>query len=346
MTGFFSDEVPVERVRACRVELEKTANLTLYSTPIAMDDLDEVRDALGYQKINLYGGSYGTTAALSYLRQHPERVRAVAVFGVAPPDFKLPLSFAKSVQNAMDRLIEDCAADAKCRAAYPNLRAEFDGVLAQLAKGPVKVTATNIVTRKQQEITLSRNAFADVVRMMLYFPSAISVLPFLVHQAAIGNFAPLVSAAYQVILQIDGQIARGMQLSVICAEDIPFITEEEIKRESAGTFYGDSRVRFFKRACEEWPKGTVSPTYVTPVKATAPVLMISGEVDPVTPPWIAKAAVANLPNGRQIIIPHASHYTYECAENLIAEFIERGSAKDLNTSCISEVKRLPFSTGK
>ncbi|MBO0800950.1 MAG: alpha/beta fold hydrolase, partial [Blastocatellia bacterium] len=102
MAAYLSEVLPIERLRACVADLQKNADLTLYSTPAAMDDMDEVRAALGVEKINLYGGSYGTTAALSYLRQYPQRVRTVTILGVAPPDMKLPLPVIRGVQKAVD----------------------------------------------------------------------------------------------------------------------------------------------------------------------------------------------------------------------------------------------------
>lgn len=345
MRGFFTDYYSEDALRACRTELEKVADLTLYTTEIAMDDLDELRAALGYDRINLYGGSYGTTAALSYMRQHPKNVRAVALFGVAPPDFKIPLPFAKGVQQAMNRLIEDCAADTTCNTAFPKLRAEFEAVLAQLDKAPVNVTAINVVTKQPQQFALTRAAFVDVVRTLLYFPPTLSLLPRLIHNASLGNFGPLITIAFQVINQLEGQIARGMQMSVICAEDVPFIREEEIARATAGTFYGETRVRAYMRACALWPKSAVSQSFATPVKSDAPVLLVSGEVDPVTPPWIAEEAARHLPNGRQFRIRNGSHYSYDCAENLVAEFIERGTAQGLDASCLEQIRRLPFNAG-
>lgn len=346
MRGYFTDYYSEEALRACRARLEMSADLTLYSTTIAMDDLDEVRAALGYERINLYGGSYGTTAALSYLRQYPKRVRALALFGVAPPDFKIPLPFAKGVQHAMERLMEDCAADNICQRAFPNLRAEFTAVLAKLDKGPVDVTAMNVLTKQPQQLKLSRPAFVDIIRMLLYFPPTISALPLMIHKAAAGDFGPIVSVAFQVINQLERQIARGMQLSVICAEDVPFISEQEMARASAGTFYGDTRVRAYIKACANWPKSTVSQSYATPVKSDAPVLLVSGEVDPVTPPWVAASAARHLPNSRHLLIRNGSHYSYECAENLVAEFIERGTAQGLDASCLEQIRRLPFNPGK
>ncbi len=136
MAAFFGELFAPERLRACRADLEKVADLKLYSTPIAMADLDEVRAALGYDKINLYGGSYGSTAALAYLRQYPQRVRTATVAGVAPPDMKLPLPFGKGVQNALEHVFADCAADEKCRAAFPRPMADLETAGKLLEKAP------------------------------------------------------------------------------------------------------------------------------------------------------------------------------------------------------------------
>src|SRR5215468_8704741 len=184
MAAFFGELFASERLRACRAELEKVADLKLYSTPIAMADLDEVRAALGYDKINLYGGSYGTTAALAYLRQYPQQVRTVTLSGVAPPSLKLPLSFGKGVDHALDRLFSDCAADAKCRAAFPNLKADFEAVTKKVEAGPLTFTAVNGFTRSSQQVTMTASAFREYVRVMLYAPEYSRWLPVMLHAAA------------------------------------------------------------------------------------------------------------------------------------------------------------------
>ena len=280
MRGHFADPLPVEWVKACRVELEKIADLTLYTTSIAMDDLDEVRAALGYDRINVYGGSYGSTAALVYLRQHPTRVRSVAMFGVAPPAAKIPLSFSKGVQDSMNRLYADCAADRICNATYPNVKEEFTKVLAQFDKGPVEVEAPNVFTGRTQKVVVTRDAFVDAIRQLLYVPTAAAALPGLIHLGAQGNLGPLIGTAFQVVEQISSRIARGMQFSVICSEDTPFITDEEIRTTSANSFYGDARVRPTIKACAEWPRAKVAASFLDPVKSDKPVLIVSGALDP------------------------------------------------------------------
>jgi pimeloyl-ACP methyl ester carboxylesterase len=130
------DQTGLERLRKCMQEYD--ADLTMYTTQIAMDDLDEVRTHLGYDKINLYGGSYGTRAALVYLRQHEANVRSMVIDGVAPPDMRLPLFFARDAQRALDLLIADCEKDEPCRARYPQLGQRVRALLQRLETEPVK----------------------------------------------------------------------------------------------------------------------------------------------------------------------------------------------------------------
>jgi pimeloyl-ACP methyl ester carboxylesterase len=342
MNAYFGETFAEARVRACRAELEKIADLKLYTTPIAMADLDEVREAMGYDKINVNGGSYGSTAALAYLRLYPQHVRAAAVSGVAPVDYRMALPFAKGIEHALDRIFSDCAADAKCGAAFPNLRKEFAEVVARLTKAPATFEATNPFNGQKQQITMSREGFMEHVRTALYLPEVMNYLPFLIHDMAGGDYSRFASVSYQVFRQLDGQIARGMHLSVVCSESTPFITEEEIKRETAGTFYGEARLRAYQRACGLWPRGDVPAGFRDAKKLDVPVLMISGDFDPVTPPFVGASALAQYTQGKQIIVHNGTHSSYECTERLMAEFFDRGTWQGLDTACVDQIQRLPF----
>lgn len=342
MRGYFGEQFPVEKIRACRAELEKVADLKLYTTSIAMDDLDEVRAALGYDRINVYGGSYGSTTSLVYLRQHGDHVRAAAIFGVAPPAAKIPLSFARGVQDAVNRMFADCAADQACKTAYPDLEAEFKKVIARFDNGPVEVDVPNAYTQSTQKVMVTRDAFVDGIRQMLYVPNAAAALPALIHLGANGDLGRLVAVAFQVVSQIDARISRGMQLSVICAEDTPFITEEDVKTTSANSFYGDARVRPTMKACAEWPQAKVAASFLDPVRSDVPVLLVSGELDPVTPPWLAQIVAKTLSRSRLVVVPNATHNSYECIENLVADFIDKGTTEGLDISCTEKIRRPPF----
>jgi pimeloyl-ACP methyl ester carboxylesterase len=345
MAAFFGELFAPERLRACRAELEKVADLKLYSTPIAMADLDDVRAALGYDKINLYGGSYGSTAALAYLRQYPQRVRTATVAGVAPTDMKLPLPFGKGVQNALEHVFADCAADEKCRAAFPAPMADLETAGKRLEKAPASFETVNPFTRQPQEVTLTREAFGEAVRVLLYLPRFSRWLPQLAHQAAQGKFELFASVAFESMRGPDDQIARGMHFSVVCGEDMQFIAASDAERELAGTFYGDYRLKAYRRACDIWPRSDTPASFATAVKSEAPVLLISGEADPVTPPWLAEAAARFLPNSRQIVIPHTGHFfAFPCVDGLIVSFVSKGTAKELDASCLAQIRRPAFVT--
>jgi len=345
MGRYFTEGVNIDNLRDCRAQLEKSANLTLYTSAIAMDDLDETRSALGYEKINLHGGSYGTYAGFVYMRQHPEHVRSAILEGVTPVDAKIILPFAKGVEHSLERMFSDCASDADCSTAFPGLRTEFKDLVAKLEKQPAVFESTNLLTGKRESVTLSRNVFAEQVRMMLYIPIYWRWLPILIHEAKSNNFSPFASIAHANIAGLTGQLAGGMSLSVMCAEDVPFITEEEIKSNTTGTFYGDYRARTSSKACEQWPRAKVAASFTEPVKSDIPILMITGDLDPVAPPWLAAGAARFLPNSRHVSIPNTGHYfRFECTDNLVVEFLSKGSAKGLDDSCVREIERPPFIT--
>lgn len=345
LRGYFEEVFPVAQVRECRERLEKVADLRQYTTSVAVEDFDEVRRALGYEKINLYGGSYGTTVALAYLRQYRPHVRAAVLAGVAPPNHKLPIPFARGAQHAMERLIDDCGTDAACRAAFPGLREEFRAVLERLEKSPASVELINPFTKQPQRVRLARGPFTERLRLMLYNQNAASMVPLLIHRAYQGDFKPFLLAALPQARSLYQTISLGMYFTVTCSESVPFITEEEVRRETAGTFVGDYRVRVHQRACREWVRADVPGQFVSPVASDAPALLLSGEADAASPHWLGADAARHLPNGLQVTIPHGAHgYFSACIIDLVAEFISRGSARGLDTSCVKGLGRPPFMT--
>jgi len=232
--------------------------------------------------------------------------------------------------------------DAACHAAYPDLANEFKTVLAQFDKGPVEVSALNAFTGREQKVSVSRDAFVDSIRQILFEPPIAAALPLFIHVGAKGNLGPLVTNAFPVTAGINSLIARGMSFSVICGEDVPFITPEEIKSTSANSFYGDARVRPTMRACTEWPKAKVDPSFLDAVKSDKPALVIAGQLDPVTPPWLAEQVARTLSHSRLVVAPNATHNSYDCLENLVADFIDKGTTEGLDVSCVNQIKRPPF----
>jgi pimeloyl-ACP methyl ester carboxylesterase len=340
---YFVEMFPLDRVRACRAALEGQSDLRLYTTPIAMADLDEVRAALGYEKINLYGVSYGTLAALQYLRQYPEHVRTLALAGVATPAAKLPLHFAKGAQASMDRLVHDCTGDEICRVAFPDLELDFAKVIAMLANGHVIFTTGQPKNPETQNVILSRGVFTEHLKNMLYNLTSASLVPLLIHRAARGDWATFSKIVTGTSPNASHASAFGMYLTVTCSESVRFIQEDEIARETKGTFMGDDRIRAHQRACREWPRGDIGADYFAPVRSTVPVLMLSGELDGATPAQLGADAAKSLSNSRQILLRNTAHeYNSDCVEGIVAQFIARGSTGGLDTDCVNELRRPPF----
>ncbi|HKH45020.1 MAG TPA: alpha/beta hydrolase [Thermoanaerobaculia bacterium] len=344
--GFLDNFLPTDKVRACRDRLKKEVDLSWYTSDAAMDDVEEVRTALGYGKANLMGGSYGTRAALTYLRRHPQSVRTITLLGVVPPDDRYPLGVARSAQNALDGLIAECEGDAACHGAFPQLRQELDAVLRRVTAETVRVELLDPATGEPFELRMGRAAVAQTLRYMTYSPSGAALLPLLVHQAAAGDFAPLAQTArlYGTFMT---STADGFYQSVTCAEDVAFIRDEEVAAAVAGTTLGDFRIRQQKAACEGWPTRDLGKEIQTPVVSDVPALLVSGERDPVTPPANGEKVVRTLKNGRHLIVADAGHSTEgmqgnDCLFGVMAAFIEAGTVQGLDTSCVTRMRRPDF----
>ena len=318
------------------------ADPSLYTTPIAMDDLDEVRAALGYEKINLWGGSYGTRAALVYVRQHGDRVRTMTIDGVAPFGLKLPLSVAKDGQRALDRVFDDCVADVACNKAFPDLRARFDKMLGELRSKPIDAKVAHPLTGEPTTAKIQAKHFAGIVRALLYVPELAALVPYTIDRATKGDFAPFVAQAWAFGASMD--IAAGMFLSVVCAEDVPFTMPEEIAEATRGSFVGADFMQETLDACKVWPRGKVAPDYRKPVHSDVPTLILSGELDPVTPAAYGEEAKRDLPNSEHRIVSGMGHGTTHpgCVGNLIADFVKVGSARGLDPVCLRAKHRPPF----
>ncbi|HJP90839.1 MAG TPA: alpha/beta fold hydrolase, partial [Pyrinomonadaceae bacterium] len=342
--GYF---FPLEAVRKCRTQLETKADLKLYTTAIAADDMDEVRAALGYEQLNLIGGSYGTRAALTYLKRYPKHVRTATLQGVSPTNHYMPGDFPQQTERALQGVIGECAADAACSKAFPNLKDEAKSVLAQLIKGPIEVEVQKPNSSEHAKVKLSRDLAAEAIRYMLYNPVSASRVPLMLHRAAEGNFVPLAQAAlrYRMILVTTG--SNGMYLSVTCAEDLPWIKPGEGERMAENTFLGDYRLRQQREACELWPRGSIERDYGEPIRSDVPVLILTGEWDPVTPPSNGATVAKTLTNSLNIVVPHGAHGQdglegIDCIDRLMVEFMERGTVKGLDTTCVQSIHRKGF----
>jgi pimeloyl-ACP methyl ester carboxylesterase len=337
---FASDEAAVERLRTCLAGLQ--ADVRHYTTPPAMDDLDDVRQFLGYEQVNLYGGSYGTRAALVYLRRHEAHVRSVVLDGAAPTGMRLPLFAARDAQRALERLLADCENDAACRDAYPGLTGRLTRLLRRLEAAPARVRLVHPRTGAADTVDVTARAVASVVVSALYSPTTASLLPILIDRAERDDFQGLLALAFAG--DTSENMSVGMQLSVLCSEDAPQIAPDDVARETTGRLLGSHLVASQLKACEIWPRGTIEPSYHQPVESSVPALVLSGDVDPVTPPLWGEAVARHLSRGRHLVAAATGHGVAgtPCGARLIADFVNRGSAEGLDAACLNAAKRPPF----
>ena len=335
------DEAAVDLLNDCRAMLEAQADLTQYTTDRFIADLEAVRVALDYDTINLYGASYGSRAALAYMRRHPEVIRSVVLDAVAGPELVLYRDMPRDGQRALDLLLERCAADEACQAAFPNVQVEYDALLARLEQ-PQPIAVAHPLTNESLEFQMTRDRLSQYVFSILYSPELQSLLPLLIHHAhETGDFSPLVVQALSVSSSTG--LYPGLLYAVACSEDAPLIDPAEAEAIRAETSFGSFTDNFLD-ICATWPRADVAADLREPLQSDIPALLLSGGSDPVTPPDYAEQVAATLPNSRQLVIPGFGHgmIAYGCMPRLVAQFIRDGGAEAIETSCLEELQPPPF----
>jgi pimeloyl-ACP methyl ester carboxylesterase len=339
--GYLESVFDTSVVDACRAALSSRADLRAYTTANAMDDLYDALVALGYRRVNLWGGSGGTREVLEFLRRHPQMVRAAIVEGTAPVAFKNPLPHAEAAQEALDSLFAQCSRDTACHGAFPALPQEFARLHDAARQHPLRASASLGPGGRDSTVALTWPTIAEVVREMSYTPASERSIPYVIHQASRGNYAPLIAAGVQSSRRTRDAIRFGFLLSQTCLEDVPRITDAEAARETASTYLGDVRVREQRAACRHWIDAKVPVGDFTPVHSDTPVFLLSGTIDPVTRPRFAAGAARFLPHSVHVIAPGGHVPGGPCVESMERNFLARPTAP-VDTSCVRSMELPPF----
>ncbi|MGL4516008.1 MAG: alpha/beta hydrolase [Shewanella sp.] len=323
----------------CRDQLAGS-DVSQYGSLNAVKDFEAVRAHLGYKKLHLYGISYGTRMAQLYMRLYPEHLATVTLDGIVPMQQGV-LEIGAAIERGFDLLFKDCQQTAACHAQFPELKAEFDQVVAKLTEGPITEQVHDPVTGEKTLLTMTRAKFYGAIRMALYQTNVRALIPHGIHQAAKGNYQPLLGL---YALTTDGAgMAMGMHASVVCGEDIHRITPA--LREQAKTSYvGKTMLESLEASCSVWKVPPVDASFSEPIKSDIPTLLLSGEIDPATPPSWGELAMEKLSNAKHFIAPYATHgVAYQsCANHLVAELVRTGSVKDLDGECLKKDVRRSF----
>jgi len=330
---------------ACLASLSARADVRHYTTTDAVADLEAVRQALGAERINLYGGSYGTRVAQQYAKTHPKQTRTVVLDSVVPNRLVLGNEHAKNLQAALAAQFVRCEADAACAGRLPEPMATLARVQADLARpGRAPVAFRHPTTGERREAVPAPGHLALLLRMYSYSPLTATLLPVLLAQADAGDYAPLLAQATLLEESLGEQIMHGMQLSVSCSEDGDGLAADPA---DAGTVLGTGFIEFMRAQCEAWPRGQRPDDFRAPLTGGLPVLAISGEFDPVTPPRYGEEVIAGLPNGRHLVLKGQGHTPIGvgCMPKLFAQFLETADARGLDARCLERLAPLPPGTG-
>ncbi|MEO5903953.1 MAG: alpha/beta fold hydrolase [Gemmatimonadaceae bacterium] len=338
---YFADLFDRDVVRACRANLAKSADLRQYTTAEAVRDADAVRAAFGYDAIDVFGTSYGTRVALEFARRNPLKTRTVTLKGIFAPDVIAPVDFARDVERSVMLMVRDCRAQATCATAFPNLDHDLRNIAERLDSSALTVPLSS-----GQAIVLSRGVLGLTIRTMLQATSLRKDAPVLIYAAARGNFTPLADRILTLRHAGQSEIAVGMMLSVFCAEDVPYLAKRSANR-NRGTILGSYWIDQLVGACRLWPQGTVSANWRRQFHVSTPTLLISGYLDPATPPTAASGVQRYLSRSLSIVAPGASHsFTgmEGCVDRIMGGFIIAGSLQSLDTGCVHNIVAPPFST--
>ena len=331
LRAFFGGEIDVPTLIKCREDLARKADLRSYTHADSADDLEDIRKWLGLSKLNIYGSSSTSRLALVYAQRNPRKVRTLTIKAATPVAAKNPLYAARESQAALDRVFADCAADAKCSAAYPDLRSDFAAVMQSLAATPAKLG----------DVEVTKEIFAGVIRRFLYGADTQAMIPAVISAAKRGNFAPI-QPMLAAAPRIDRILNLGDFLSVTCAEDVAFYNDRDIETATKGTFTGDVLAAGLKRACAEWPVARLRHDYNMRVKKV-PALVISGTLDPDMPPVWGREMARLIAGSRHIEVEGVAHTgTPPCVRGIVVAFMLKGSNEALPTECLKEMKRPAF----
>jgi pimeloyl-ACP methyl ester carboxylesterase len=327
-------------IEHCRDELSKRADLRFYTTTDAVRDLDVVRQAIGAEKINLIGISYGTRVAQQYAMRHPDNTRTLVLDSVAPNDLFLGNDFARNLESALDLQFGRCGKTPGCAEALGDPRQRLNALMAKLKSDPPLVTYRDADTGVAREERLLPTHVAGLARMYAYAPMAASILPLQLNEAAQGHYDGLMALSKLLASGLSDQMAYGMQLSVICSEDADGLHDDP---SMGASLLGNELVDGLVAQCALWPRGARPADFHAPLRSTVPTLLLSGELDPVTPPAYADRVAKTLPNGRALVLRGQGHNVIGagCMPKLFAQFLDTADAKALDAKCLDALSYTP-----
>jgi len=341
--GVYSTELTIEYTERCLMQLPHDPRF--FTTSVAVTDIEAVREALGYPSLNLYGVSYGTRVAQHFARRYPDSTRTLVIDGVVPPQLSLGPEIATESQQAVDKIFARCAEDAACNEHFPDIAGDFTRIVAELKLTPVSISVPNPSTGRPETIDFGGGELSAAIRLLAYHPSTIALIPLLVSEGRKGNYGPLVSQFMMTMTAMTDALSLGMHNSVVCTEDVPFYDRMNIDYDGLEASYmGAFQLDALQAICSVWPEGAIDADFKAPLATDIPVLLLSGDADPITPPRYADLAAVDLENAMHLIGKNQGHgqIGIGCTSSLMADFIEATDFSDLDTECLQRSFVMPY----
>lgn len=341
--GEQTPERAAEEAQRCLDELEHDPRF--FTTSVAVTDLEALRQALGVPAFNLYGISYGTRVAQHYARQYPESTRTVILDGVVPPQIALGPAIATEAQRALEAIFARCAESPACAEQFPRIGDEFRSLKDRLAAAPVSVGVPDPVTGREERFSFGNSELAGALRILSYHPNTVALMPLLIHEAFAENYRPIAAQYLMSARSLAESLSIGMHNAVVCTEDAPFFQREDVSREDLeSTYIGPLQLEALKAMCGVWPRGVLDPDLREPLATDTPVLLLSGDADPITPPRFAELAAVEMRNKRLLTGVEQGHgqLTRSCIPQVMAGFIDSASFEDIDEACLERQFAMPF----
>ena len=341
--GGFSREHTIAVTEACLEQLPYDPRY--FTTSVAVEDLDALRQALGYAQFNLYGVSYGSRVAQHFVRRYPESTRSVIIDGVVAPQVALGPGIAVDAQNVLDAIFDRCRESQPCNERFPTISGDFRKLRQRLAEDTVTVTLPSPLKGTPEEISFGVDELAGALRLLSYHPSSVALMPFMIDEAVNANFQPLAAQFLMIAENVEETLSIGMHNAVVCTEDAPYFDGEDVGRnELEATYIGPVQLDALEAICSVWPAGVLDDDFKKPVATDRPVLLLSGEADPVTPPAYADLAAVDLENALHLIGRNQGHGQAPrgCVPKIIGRFVDTASVEDLDAGCMDKLHAMPF----
>ncbi len=316
-----------------------TKDLTLFSTPLAVKDLEFVKNALGYSKVALWGGSYGTRVALEYMRQFPDSLSAVVIDGVAPAAMKLPFFTEQDANNSLEQVLAQCESQTSCASAFSNLKTQWMLLQKRLKVTPAKVEYKHPRTEEATSVIIDDRTLSAWVRAILYSRDFVQLLPLAMHRATENDFNMLFTISTIGLEGMNQGISEGLQSTIICMEDASPAIENPPKAER-GHLLNLMDIEEIRALCSLYPKEGIPKEYYDALSSDIPTLLLSGKFDPVTPPQWGNLVQQGLTTSRHIVVEGGHHFVslLGCTPDIISKFIDTpNTLNTIDTTCVQNI---------